>query len=114
VSVAQLRRRMDPRRREGATARGMRDKPPLACKDIESEQPPAAIADVAQPARPPSSRAAVARRGVPPVRFGLAAGGIVAAAGVSVLVQRNPATDPVAAAIVVVREFSEIALSKAF
>src|SRR5439155_13802782 len=48
----------------------------------------------------------------PLVRFWLAATGIVLAAGISVVLQRNPATDPVAA-VGVIREFPEIALSKA-
>jgi hypothetical protein len=55
----------------------------------------------------------VARRVFPLVRFWLAATGIVVVAGISVVVQRNPAADPVAVAIGVIREFSEIALSRA-
>jgi hypothetical protein len=109
---AQLKPRIEPRWSDRATPRGMRDKPPLARKDIESEQLPPAIADVAQSPNPASSRAVVARRVFPLVRFWPAAAGIVVAAGI-IVVQRNPVTDPVAAAIGVIRELSEIALSKA-
>src|SRR5207244_8206086 len=82
-------------------------------KGVRSEQLPPAIADVAQSPSPASSRSAVARRVFPLGRFWLAASGIVIAAGISVAVQRVPVTDPVAATIGVIREFPEIALSKA-
>jgi len=109
---AQPKPRTVPRRSDQAAAREMRDKPLSARKDVENEQLPLAIADVAQPRSPALSRVAVARRGFPLVRFWLAATGIVVAAGISVFLQRNPATDPVAA-VGVIREFPEIALSKA-
>ena len=112
-SGAQLKPRIEPRRWDRAIARGMRDKPLLVRKGIESEQLPPAIADLAQSPSPASSRSAVARRVFPLGRFWLAATGIVIAAGISVAVQRVPVTDPVAATIGVIREFPEIALSKA-
>ena len=111
-SGAQVKLRVEPRRSDRATARGMRDKPLLARKGVENEQLPPAIADVVQPPSPASSRVTVARRVFPLVRFWLAATGIVVAAGISVVLQRNPATDPVAA-VGVISEFSEIALGKA-
>ena len=111
-SAAQPKLRAVPRRSDQATARGMRDKPLSARKDVENEQLPPAIADVVQPPSPASSRVAVARRVFPLIRFWLAATGIVVAAGISVVLQRNPATDPVAA-VGVISEFSEIALGKA-
>ncbi len=111
-SGAQPKLRAVPRRSDQATARGMRDKPLSARKDVENEQLPPAIADVVQPPSPASSRVTVARRAFPLVRFWLAATGIVLAAGISVVLQRNPATDPVAA-VGVISEFSEIALGKA-
>jgi hypothetical protein len=111
-SAAQPKLRAVPRRSDQATARGMRDKPLSARKDVENEQLPPAIADVVQPPSPASSRVTVARRVSPLVRFWLAATGIVLAAGISVVLQRNPATDPVAA-VGVISEFSEIALGKA-
>jgi hypothetical protein len=112
-SGAQLKPRIEPRRWNRAIARGMRDKPLLVRKGIESEQLSPAIADVAQSPSPASSRSAVARRVFPLARVWLAATGIVIAAGISVAVQRVPVTDPVAATIGVIREFPEIALSKA-
>ncbi len=105
-SGAQPKLRAVPRRSDQATARGMRDKPLSARKDVENEQLPPAIADVVQPPSPASSRVTVARRAFPLVRFWLAATGIVLAAGISVVLQRNPATDPVAA-VGVIREFPE-------
>src|SRR6266481_8078774 len=90
----------------------MRDKPLSARKDVENEQLPPAIAEVVQPPSPASSRVTVARRAFPLVRFWLAATGIVLAAGISVVLQRNPATDLIAA-VGVISEFSEIALGKA-
>jgi len=111
-SGAQPKLRAVPRRSYRATARGMRDKPLSARKDVQDEQLPPAIADVVQPPSPASSRVAVARRVFPLIRFWLAATGIVVAAGISVVLQRNPATDPVAA-VGVISEFSEIALGKA-
>src|SRR5262249_24689425 len=112
-SDAQPKPPMEPRRSGRATARGMRAKPPLAHKGIESEQLPPVIADVARSSSAPSSRVAVARRVFPLARFWLAASGIVVAVGISVAAHRNSSTDPVAAAIGVIREFPEIALSKA-
>ena len=111
-SGAQPKLRAVPRRSDQATARGMRDKPLSTRKGVENEQRPPAIADVVQPPSPASSRVTVARRVFPLVRFWLAATGIVLAAGISVVLQRNPATDPVAA-VGVISEFSEIALGKA-
>ena len=59
---AQLKPRIEPRWSDRATARGMRDKPAPARKDIESEQLPPAIAGVARSSTHTSSRATVARR----------------------------------------------------
>ncbi|HXO89712.1 MAG TPA: hypothetical protein VN849_02890, partial [Stellaceae bacterium] len=111
-SLAQLKPRIESRWSDRATLRRMRRKPALFRKDIESEQLPPAIADVAQSPTPASSRAAVARRVSPHVRFWLAATAIGVAAGISVVAQKTPVTDPVAAAIGAIREFSQIALSK--
>jgi len=87
-SDAQPKPRMVPLQSDRATAPKMRDKSPPVRKDIEKEQLPPAVADVVHPPSPAPSRAVVARRAFPLVRFWLAAAGIVVAAGISVVLQR--------------------------
>ena len=92
-----------PQQSGRATARETRGSRPLA---------PAA-ADVGRPPSSALSRAAATRRVFPLFRFWLVAAGLVLAAGIGVILQRSPASDPVAGAIGVITEFSEVVLSKA-
>jgi hypothetical protein len=82
----------------------MHGKPALARAEIADEQPPRDPADAARLPSPVLSRRAPARRFSPLVRFCIAAGVIVAAAGSGAFLLPNSVTDPVAAAIILAKD----------
>lgn len=81
----------------------------LARVELANEQLPPDAAEGAQPSTPALPRTAAKRRLSPLVRFWIAAGGILAAAGIGTFVLRNSATDPVTAAMTPVKEVWAVA-----
>jgi hypothetical protein len=92
-------------------ARGELD---LAQVALANEPLPPDPADGAQPSTPALSRSATERRLSPLVRLFIAAGGILAAAGIGTLLLRNSATDPVTAAITLAKEVWAVAPNSAW
>ena len=95
----------------GPAARGELD---LAQVALANEPLPPDPADGAQPSTPALSRSATERRLSPLVRLFIAAGGILAAAGIGTLLLRNSATDPVTAAITLAKEVWAVAPNSAW
>jgi hypothetical protein len=96
-------RRM-PRQTDRAIVSATRGELALARVELANEQLPPDAAEAAQPSTPALPHTAAERRLSPLVRFCIAAGGILAAAGIVIFVLRNSATDPVTAAVTPVKE----------
>jgi hypothetical protein len=101
--------RRTPRQTDRAIALAARGELDLARVELANEQMPPDPADGAQPSTPALSRPAAERSLSPLVRFCIAAGGILAAAGIGTLLLRNSATGPATAAITLAKEVWAVA-----
>ena len=106
--------RRTPRQTDQTIAPAARGELDLAQVALANEQLPPDPADSAQPSTPALSRSATERRLSPLVRLFIAAGGILAAAGIGTLLLRNSATDPVTAAITLAKEVWAVAPNSAW
>ena len=106
--------RRTPRQTDQTIAPAARGELDLAQVALANEPLPPDPADGAQPSTPALSRSATERRLSPLVRLFIAAGGILAAAGIGTLLLRNSATDPVTAAITLAKEVWAVAPNSAW
>ena len=106
--------RRTPRQTDQTIAPAARGELDLAQVALANEPLPPDPAGGAQPSTPALSRSATERRLSPLVRLFIAAGGILAAAGIGTLLLRNSATDPVTAAITLAKEVWAVAPNSAW
>jgi hypothetical protein len=103
------RARRTPRQTDRAIVRAARGEFDVVRVELANEQMLPYPARDAQPSTPALSRPAAERRLSPLVRFGIAAGGILAAAGIGTLLLRNSATGAVTAAVTLAKEVWAVA-----
>jgi len=106
--------RRTARQTDRAIAPAARGELDLARVELANEQLAPDPAGGAQPSTRALSRPAVERRLSSLVRLCIAAGGILAAAGIGTLLLRNSATDPVTAAITLAKEVWAVAPNSAW
>jgi hypothetical protein len=108
------RARRTPRQTDRAIVRAARGELDLVRVELANEQMLSDPTRGAQPSTPALSRLAAERSLSPLVGFCIAAGGILAAAGIGTLLLRNSATGPVTAAITLAKEVWSVAPESAW
>ena len=106
--------RRTPRQTDLAIAPDARGELDLARVELANAQRPPDTAEGAQPSTPALPRRAAERRLSPLVRLCIAAGAILAAAGIGAFLLRNSAADPVTAAVTLAKEVWAVAPNSAW